>query len=119
MNAFVTILTCVCLLGCLTHSSASPLNEIPLIDIECKTVVFVDDAPLRPASSNVEISSVSQSIQEATGAAGNTTIDAGANGCVGGKELKPIGYTGRDANVMGIDRHQLTTRTCPFVHALE
>ena len=86
MNAFVTILTCVCLLGCLTHSSASPLNEIPLIDIECKTVVFVDDAPLRPASSNVEISSVSQSIQEATGAAGNTTIDAGANGCVGGKE---------------------------------
>ena len=70
-----------------------------------------------PASSNVEIS-VSRSIQEATGAAGNTTIDAGANGCVGGKELRPIGYTGRDANVMGINRHQLTT-TCPFVHALE
>ena len=52
-------------LGCLPHSSASPFDEIPPIDLECKTVVFVDDAPSRPASSNVEIS-VSQSIQEAT-----------------------------------------------------
>ena len=55
MNAFVTILTCVCLLGCLPHSSASPFNEIPPPDLECKTAEFVDDAPSRFVSSNVEI----------------------------------------------------------------
>lgn len=42
MNAFVTILSCVCLLRCLPHSSASPFNEIPPPDLECNTVEFVD-----------------------------------------------------------------------------
>jgi len=42
MNAFVTILSCVCLFGCLPHLSASPFNEIPLPDLECNTVEFVD-----------------------------------------------------------------------------
>ena len=42
MNAFVTILSCVCLLGCLPHSSASPFNVIPPPDLECNTVEFVD-----------------------------------------------------------------------------
>jgi len=41
MNAFVTILSCVCLLGCLLNSSASPFNEIPPPDLECDTVEFV------------------------------------------------------------------------------
>ena len=120
MNALVTILTCVCLLGCLPHSSASPFNKIPPVDLACKTVFFVDDAPSWPASSKVDIN-VSRSIREATGAAGNTTIDAGANGCVGGKELRPICYTGEDANVMGIYKHQLNNLpicTCAGVHDL-
>ena len=55
MNAFVTILMCVCLLGCLPHSSASTFHEIPPPDLDCRTVEFVDDAPSRFASSNVEI----------------------------------------------------------------
>ena len=97
---------CVCLLGCLPHSSASTYDKMTPLDLECKTVVFVEGVPSRTASSNVEISA-SRSTQEATGAAGNTTIDAGANGCVGGKELRPICYTGLFANVMGIDRHEL------------
>ena len=56
MNAFVTILSCVCLLGCLPHSSASPFNEIPPPDLECNTVEFVDvdDTASRGSSSNVE-----------------------------------------------------------------
>ena len=44
MNAFVTILACVCLLGCLPHSSASTYDKMPPLDIECKTVVFVEGA---------------------------------------------------------------------------
>jgi len=115
MNAFVTILSCVCLLGCLLHSSASPFNEIPPSDLECNTVEFVhvDDTASRCSSSNVEIK-VSRSIQEAS-ARGNTTVDGGANGCVAGRELKPISYTGEDA------KHQLNNLpicTCAGVHDL-
>jgi hypothetical protein len=44
MSAFVTILACVCLLGCLPHSSASTYDKMPPLDIECKTVVFVEGA---------------------------------------------------------------------------
>ena len=50
---------------------------------------------------------VSAVARQATGAAGNTNIDAGANGCIGGKELRVICYTGAYANVMGIDFHEL------------
>ena len=53
-------------------------------------------------------------------AGGNTTVD-GANGCVTGRELVPISYTGEDANVMGIDKHQLNNLpicTCAGVHDL-
>ena len=94
MNAFVTILSCVCLLRCLPHSSASPFNEIPPPDLECNTVEFVDvdDTASRGSSSNVEIK-VTRSIREVS-AGGNTTVDGGANGCVAGRELIPISYTG-------------------------
>lgn len=70
------------------------------------------------SSSNVEIK-VTRSIQEVS-AGGNTTVD-GANGCVTGRELVPISYTGEDANVMGIDKHQLNNLpicTCAGVHDL-
>jgi len=121
MNAFVTILSCVCLLGCLPHSSASPFNEIPPPDLECNTVEFVDvdNTASCGSSSNVEIK-VTRSIQEVS-AGGNTTVDGGANGCVAGRELVPISYTGEDANVMGIDKHQLNNLpicTCAGVHDL-
>jgi len=122
MNAFVTILTCVCLLGCLPHSSASNAASpsFPPADLDCRTVEFVDDAQSPFASPNVEIK-VRRSIREAAGAVENSTVDAGANGCVAGQNLKPISYTGEDANVMGIDKHQLNNLpicTCAGVHDL-
>ena len=64
---------------------------------------------------------VTRSIREES-SGGNTTVDGGANGCVAGRELIPISYTGEDANVivMGIDKHQLNLPicTCAGVHDL-
>ena len=76
MNAFVTILTCVCLLGCLPHSSASNAASpsFPPADLDCRTVEFVDEF----ASPNVEIK-VKRSIREAASPVENSTVDAGAN----------------------------------------
>ena len=91
MNAFVTILTCVCLLGCLPHSSASNAASpsFPPADLDCRTVEFVDDAPSPFASPNVEIK-VRRSIREAASAVENSTVDAGANGCVAGQNLRAV-----------------------------
>ena len=128
MNAFVTILTCVCLLGCLPHSSASNAASLsfPPADLDCRTVEFVDEfaSPTEFvdefASPNVVIK-VKRSIRQAASPVENSTVDAGANGCVAGQNLKPISYTGEDANVMGIDKHQLNNLpicTCAGVHDL-
>ena len=114
MNAFVTILTCVCLLGCLPHSSASNAASpsFPPADLDCRTVEFVDEfaSPTEFVdefdSPNVVIK-VKRSIRQAVSPVENSTVDAGANGCVAGQNLRAVSYTGRDANVMGIDKHQL------------
>ena len=98
-NAFVTILMCVCLFGCLPHSSASAYEELDTY--EYRPAMWVNSLS---SSSTITVSRTTHSNKNA---AGNSCIDAGANGCVGGRELRVISVTDRTVNVMGIDSHML------------
>ena len=57
-----------------------------------------------PSSSTIKVSRTTHTYE---GAVRNTTVDSGANGCIGGKELQVISTTDRTVNVVGIDSHML------------
>ena len=90
---------CVCLFGCLPHSSASAYEEPTTY--ECRPTMWVNSSP---SSSTIKVSRTTHTYE---GAVGNTTVDSGANGCIGGKELRVISTTDRTVNVVGIDSHML------------
>ena len=96
---------CICLLGCLPHLSASAYDEPNDYDgpttYECRPTMWVE------SSSSSSTITVSRSTHTYEGAVGKTTVDSGANGCIGGKELRVISTSDRTINVVGIDSHML------------